>query len=317
MKTIALLLFFLIMGYISYSNEWEMTHNMYGDLPEAIEVPDSNNIFILTEPPSGKPYIYKSTDKGRTWDLISIIDLEFHDFEDMSCPDPKSIFVINTNGNIFKSLDSGKNFKLITFDEIEYIRSIEMFDEKIGVLDGGSFITIDGWETYKDFSIKKGESYFTYHSAVFVNDSIILSLAREYILSLPVEMQYQNSFILKLNINSQEYTLYPLDSVQSLEDCQKFKNGDLIICGKSNNLTGGSGRDAIYKSTDGGESWRRVLDLYTADSKLTGLVPFGLQSIAFNDEKTGIAVGQFGKIVYTYDGGESWIYENNLTRFNC
>jgi hypothetical protein len=246
--------------------------------------------------------------------LISIIDLEFHNFEDMSCPDPKSIYVINTNGNIFKSLDSGKNFKLITFDEIEYIRSIEMFDEKIGVLDGGSLITIDGWETYKDFSIKKGESYFTFHSAVFVNDSIILSLAREYILSLPVEMQYQNSFILNLNINSLEYTLYPLDSVQSLEDCQKFKSGDLIICGKSNNLTGGSGRDAIYKSTDGGVTWMRVLDIYPTwgSNKLSGIQPFGLQSIAFKDEKTGIAVGQFGKILYTYDGGESWIYENNL-----
>jgi len=40
--------------------------------------------------------------------------------------------------------------------------------------------------------------------------------------------------------------------------------------------------------------------------------PFGLQSIAFKDNMTGIAVGQFGKIVYTYDGGESWIYESKL-----
>jgi hypothetical protein len=283
MKTITLVFVFLIMGSISYSNEWEMTHNDYNDLPEAIEVPDSNNIFVLSDRTSGKPYIYKSIDKGKTWDLISIIDLEFHNFEDMSCPDPKSIYVINTNGNIFKSLDSGKNFKLITFDEIEYIRSIEMFDEKIGVLDGGRLITIDGWETFKEFSIKKGESYFTFQSPLFVNDSIILSLAREYILSLPLEMQYQNSFILNLNINSLEYSLYPIDSVQSLEDFQKIKSGDLIICGKSNTLQGGSGRDAIYKSTDGGETWRRVLDIYpTWDSdKLPGIQPFGLAEHCF------------------------------------
>ena len=71
--------------------------------------------------------------------------------------------------------------------------------------------------------------------------------------------------------------------------------------------------DAIYKSKDCGKSWRRVLDLYN-QNKIDHLAPnpFGLQKIAFKDSLNGVAVGQFGTIIYTYDGGESWIYEKDL-----
>lgn len=54
--------------------------------------------------------------------------------------------------------------------------------------------------------------------------------------------------------------------------------------------------------------------MYSDRTKFSGhdSPPFGLQSVAFKDNLTGIAVGQFGKIVYTYDGGESWTYESEL-----
>jgi hypothetical protein len=56
-----------------------------------------------------------------------------------------------------------------------------------------------------------------------------------------------------------------------------------------------------------------VSDLYSNKSKFPKYIPpFGLQQIAFKDSLTGIAVGQAGKILYTYDGGESWIYESEI-----
>ena len=36
---------------------------------------------------------------------------------------------------------------------------------------------------------------------------------------------------------------------------------------------------------------------------------WGLQSVAFKDELTGVAVGQFGKVLSTNDGGQSWEQE--------
>ncbi|MCO5250233.1 MAG: hypothetical protein M9949_02285 [Candidatus Kapabacteria bacterium] len=88
----------------------------------------------------------------------------------------------------------------------------------------------------------------------------------------------------------------------------------MFVCGSSNTISGGTGHDAIYKSTDGGITWRRMLDLYSLRNKFYDhdIQPFGLQSIAFKDSLTGITVGQFGKIVYTHDGGESWTYESKL-----
>jgi len=108
--------------------------------------------------------------------------------------------------------------------------------------------------------------------------------------------------------------LYKIRTGAGTDDLFIIDENHIFICGSSNSMSGGSCHDAIFKSSDGGKTWRRVLDFRSDRSKFNKqyFPPFGLQSIAFKDSLTGLAVGQFGKIVYTYDGGESWIYENKL-----
>jgi hypothetical protein len=179
-----------------------------------------------------------------------------------------------------------------------------MFNNKIGVIaDGLIKITKDGWETYKTFIIDSTyKSFISYRNPIMINDSILFFTTGAN----------KKIYIMKLNINSLENELFKVDdfSFYSSDICKVSEN-KLFICGKSNTIDGGSGHDAIYKSADGGKNWWRVLDLYSDDSKFNSkMSPFGLQQIAFKDSLTGIAVGQFGKILYTYDGGKSWIYEN-------
>jgi len=53
---------------------------------------------------------------------------------------------------------------------------------------------------------------------------------------------------------------------------------------------------AIYRTTDGGKSWR----------KLNGLTDQSIYDISFADEKNGWAVGRRGFVIHTTDGGDTW-----------
>lgn len=53
---------------------------------------------------------------------------------------------------------------------------------------------------------------------------------------------------------------------------------------------------AIYRTTDGGKSWR----------KLNSLTDQSIYDIDFADEKNGWAVGRRGFVIHTTDGGDTW-----------
>ncbi len=68
-------------------------------------------------------------------------------------------------------------------------------------------------------------------------------------------------------------------------------------------LGGDQKTDVLFKTTNGGVKWELA---YSQDNNKA----FGLQDVAFVDENNGIAVGQFGKILRTTDGGESWVQDS-------
>ncbi|MBX3042320.1 MAG: T9SS type A sorting domain-containing protein [Ignavibacteriae bacterium] len=288
-------------------NKWEMTRNV-NSVPKKLECPDSNNCFVTVqfgENWTNYQAIYKSEDQGNSWYLLSKFENNLYS-SDMSCHDSSSIFLsYNYTDTILKSTNSGQDFELINLNlrsriGIEYV---SMYNKDVGVLTNTFIlITKDGWESFKEFRLDTSYGkIMSYRNPVMVNDSILY-----------VTVGKGGVNILQLNINSLEYSLYKVDvnSFYSGNLC-KVTEKLFFICGWSNDIAGGSCRDAIYKSTDGGKNWRRVLDLYN-DRKFNDTLrnPFGLQQIAFKDSLTGIAVGQFGTIIYTYDGGESWIYES-------
>jgi photosystem II stability/assembly factor-like uncharacterized protein len=56
-----------------------------------------------------------------------------------------------------------------------------------------------------------------------------------------------------------------------------------------------AGQDGIWKTTDGGKSWRDVFAGQTS-----------FESLFFEDEKTGCVAGEFGEILTTADAGRTW-----------
>ncbi len=296
-----ILLFLLAPTYLFGFNVWEELFFMEG-VPKGLEIVDSNNFFVVTT--QGIPNrLYKSTDAGNSWNMIFDKFTDATSCKDFSVPDTLNIFVSFNKSILYKSHDGGKSFEKIRFDTELPIEKIEMRNKNRGIAftNLAYYVTFDGWKTNKKIDMLP---YGIVYNPTFMNDSIVF-------------MVYKNDtavYLSKLNILTNEADLNYIAEKNALILDLCIVNENLIfVCGKSHEISGGSGHDAIYKSIDGGKNWKRVLDLYN-DRKLNDTIrnPFGLQSIAFKDSLTGIAVGQFGTIVYTYDGGETWIYENEL-----
>ncbi|MDT3738890.1 MAG: T9SS type A sorting domain-containing protein [Candidatus Kapabacteria bacterium] len=286
-------------------NIWEETYNSKFRAVK-IGVVDSNNIYIGSS--QGLPtYLYKSTNQGKSWNkTFEGNKTGIESLQDLSVIDNDNLYLSFSKGHLMRSSDGGVNFEQVYLDStILRIQDITMYDNDIGVVEGGRYITKDGWKTYEEFYLK---SYLN-RASTFINDSILYSIV--YDITANSSFNY---FLLNININSKEFTLNKIDSIYSgISDLSIVNENLIFVCGKSNTISGGSGHDAIYKSTNGGKNWRSVLDLYSEAYKFPKyLPPFGLQQIAFKDSLTGIAVGQFGKIIYTYDGGKSWQYEKEL-----
>jgi len=190
-----------------------------------------------------------------------------------------------------------------------------MYDTEIGVITNAYIVldtffilvTNDRWKTYRKFHKQDDSTRLSYYYPQFKNDSIVNCIVGN-------SRGRKGSYFCEFNIITFDYKLYWIGIDIGLWDMSIIENKHIFLCGESDFLSGGSSNDGIFKSSDGGKTWRRVLDFRSDRSKFNKqyFPPFGLQSIAFKDSLTGLAVGQFGKIVYTYDGGESWIYENKL-----
>lgn len=93
-----------------------------------------------------------------------------------------------------------------------------------------------------------------------------------------------------------------LEEVRYMQGCAAV-DGHVVFCaGQKFNGSGNPSSYIIRKSTDGGMTWRTVLDTARRYAQL-------LYSVDFADSLNGIAVGNRSSVWRTTDGGESWSEE--------
>ena len=83
-----------------------------------------------------------------------------------------------------------------------------------------------------------------------------------------------------------------------------LSNLDGWIAGAKQNGTGSVFSDIIYHTIDGGNTWNKVLDT------LVTRLPSGLDKIVFSDSLNGMAMGYYGRLWRTRDGGVHWVNED-------
>ncbi len=331
-KVFIILLVLMTAPHLFSQNKWEFVTKVNSSL-SSVTVVDTNTIFLISSQVAYN-YLQKTNNQWKSWDLLKkgedfdVYSYNTESIDYLSTPDELNVYVSfnHPRGYIYHSSDGGLNFnvKSIFPDAVIYI--INMLTNKIGVAGVGYgktlAITKDNWETMNYYDLP-GEYRFSYPgrsvSRQFINDTIIGAIVLDRVPSYLTNPNFEYYF-LRLNINTLENEIHTIDRLEKgmlgIYFIKVINENTYYLVGKGYGISGGSGHDMIYKTTDGGRNWRCVLDMYGDDRKFGlkrgDLPPFGLQSIDFKDSLNGIATGQFGKIVYTYDGGETWIYENNI-----
>jgi hypothetical protein len=282
-----------------------------------LECSDSLNCYAFADL-SSQVKVHKSTDQGKTWNLIYVQDIgeDLNDIDGLGgghVLDSNNLYILGFRKvSIERSSDGGKTFKPIRFGELSTVYDdfydIEMYDAKLGA--GNTYnniiITRDNWETYEVYDRPSfGEEYKRPGAPMFFIDSNNIVMTRW--------AGHSHDFV-KFNIEKSEWTQYS-EPIEKLPDLAEHKNitdiqfvNDSIAfgCGFQRvNESGDFARDLLWKTTDRGATWVLKYGEYQEST-------FGTQRIAFENELNGMAIGSWGKIIETTDGGNTWAYHDNL-----
>jgi len=275
---------------------------------QSIQCPDSNNCFALIDHPS-TPVLYKSTNQGTSWFLIYENEIKRYPALIMGVsPNPKYYFFIeDTYSNLWKSIDSGYTFKEIQLEPgfIEF-SNLSMYDPNFGFAtnENNFFTTTDGWETFVRHPKKSDQEGFT--SPFFLDSNVVLLRYLSSPWPDSLGMALVKYYISTESWDTVTYFWKQVgvgaDYIYSLffvNDKLGFASGRR----SDKSLPKEHYYDLIYKTTDGGYNWYVVLNDYIYPE-----IGF-INNIAFADSNNGMAVGFYGKIAMTNDGGETWVYE--------
>lgn len=311
-KPLIIILFLLISSNLySLETDWKLMGQPNTGYIRYLDCTDSTDCFIVT----GDTYltdIFVSKNKGKSWDLRYRRD--FRDFEyprvlnGKGCARPhQSHFYLYyfEYSQLYKSIDNGHSFKEIILNKNgRNIDNLAMLDSNIGIaiaLDR-IYITYDGWITFEE---RDTTTYKNYQHIEFISDSIISALVYNF----GGKTRASYPCIIYYNIYTDEYEemhqFLPKEG-QVYSDNYEF----MEIVSDSVSYVSGSRRlglgdqqvDLIVKTTDGGRTWKNVLD-----KEYEPL--WGLLDISFYDENNGFISGRAGKVLMTNDGGQTWKYE--------
>jgi len=317
-KTMIYILLIMILSQPLLAEKiWVNKEEAFAEHINALECSDSSNCFAFSESVD-LVIVYKSTDQGDTWNIIYEEEngKDLYDIGGLAgghVLDANNIYILDDQKvGIDKSTDGGETFKPIRFGELstiyDYFFDICMYDEKLGA--GTTLynliITKDNWNTYEFFKLPTyGADYKIPSAPLFFIDSNNIAM---------VNWGLHSDNFVKYNINEDEWTEYS-KPIEELPDTAEQKAMlDLVFvtdsiaytCGNQRvNETGDFGRDLIWKTTDKGKTWDLKYNYYKEST-------FGTRRLSFYNEKIGMAVGSWGKIIETTDGGDTWTYHDNL-----
>ncbi len=308
MKLILLILL-LIPASLSAEKEWVQKHYAIYEVIPTLQCTDSTNCYAFADS-VGFTIIYRSTDQGNSWhphyrnDHLAQKDSVYEVFQCYALDSMNLYMTYLRRAILEKSTDGGKTFKRILFGDSILNKAgniffdIKMYDKNIGagIAMYKLVLTDDNWETFKIIDIDKPKLA---GGPLFFIDSNNIAVLKWY--------RNDHEF-LKYNIENDEWSLYNTgekppegESLKEINDVF-FVNDTLgYACGSQDTGQGDFAKDIIWKTYDRGQHWEVILDQEHEPV-------FGLSDISFRNEKHGMAVGSWGKIVETTDGGVTWNY---------
>ena len=249
-----------------------------------------------------------TTDGGISWftnlyDSVITIEKEPGNYDviympskmfDLSYPNENFCIATCDSGYYWLSNNIFNDWRKYKINTHRLLYSVDFFDDKYGITasDEAVYITRDGCMTWDSLNID-----------VYLPDSLLpfIVMDEEFVdnqtfFLLCYDKKY-GRFVIKSSDMGKNFRIIfraPM-SVDRIYFINKYIG---FLCGGPKVNTNVR-KDLIYKTTDGGETWRSVL--YTIVSPKWGII-----NVRFCDELNGIAFGGYNKLWRTSDGGETW-----------
>lgn len=314
MKT--LLIIFFLFNSLYTQNKWEMVEGsdtISGQRIEQIECVDSNNCFLLIRGQIEGNKIYKSTNKGLNWRLISLHKFGGGEYvAGAYFKNNNDFYLTSSNRFLAISKNGGNDFNTYEIEtQYSYLDKIIMNDNNgIIVSFPNTIFTNNDWQS--NYLVELG---FIFDFDFLDTNNVLILTNTEVDKVNHVFMEiYNYNFTSQSSIHISDLGgyIYPFKM-------ERAKNNIFVVGAEMNSMTGGSANNVIYKSSDFGKTWRRVHDVYYHQFLIPYLnnidesKVFGILDVSFKNDSVGIAVGRSGMIMHTFDAGETWYYEFDET----
>jgi hypothetical protein len=268
---------------------------------------DSINCYLLVDNDASNTRILGTTNGGNTWKIRydEGDGIPYPKYSEcMSIPDKYHIylgctqaFIKMNHGNLKKDWDTIHLIDSITdYMKGYFVDHLIMFDSLYGIASFGNgiYLSNDGWKTYKLIYNHNASNLFMFSKKYF---TFIMSYAFYYLTTDGGETWSSDSLI--------HNPYYPdTDKTHYIELHKTYFFNDSIgyMVGGASTGQNDAQADVIFKTIDSGKTWEQI---YFQENES----PFGLSDIAFKDSLNGVAVGAWGKILRTTNGGEYWFRE--------
>lgn len=203
---------------------------------------------------------------------------------------------------LYRSVDFGKSWERIEISSaplVFFSNCLSMLDNDFGIMISGQpngpnkpdlYKTQDGGESWTEFSIGNtlDNEYIQQIKCYSTDEFVVICQNSIFVTSDGGQSWNRNSV--------------PQGSAFNYS----FLNNKTWYAAGSGDATGSgdTSYDVLYKTTNAGVSWIKMLDTIIAPS-------FGLKSVDFYDENNGLAGANAGNIIRTTDGGISWELQTN------
>ncbi len=237
-------------------------------------------------------------------------------FRGLEVINAKVIWASGTEGTVIRTVDAGKTWSVITVPGAEKLdfRGIKAFDANTAVIISSGpaekgqakiFRTTDGGKSWKlAFEEKRAGIFF---DAVAFWDK-----QHGIVLSDPIDGKFALFTTDDGGLTWKQLPPSSLPQALANEGAFAASNSCLVVQGKNNVwfATGGASVARVFHSSNRGKTWQVAeTPMHPANASS------GIFSLAFSDEKNGIAAGgdyqkpegsDLPNIMRTHDGGQTW-----------
>ncbi|MFZ1289661.1 MAG: YCF48-related protein [Melioribacteraceae bacterium] len=280
---------------------------------------DNNNGFILEWHGQMSMYfshIHKTTDGGKTWSEVTANNVNLPKFYSISFGDVNRGFAVGSNNNIYKTIDGGKTWEVqLTKSKGVPLRNVVFTDQNNGIIvgdEGSIYSTKTGGINSQstDWQVSGRSTSADFMSIQLINQKEFYCVGNSRYNLYRYDTQNMTNCVMSTTDAGKNWsntTIWPITpyGIWMTED-----GLGSIVGIRTGGYPAPNGR--MYNTSDGGINWQEYLFAESLNEMGYRIA----KGIYYIDNARRIIIAQYGRILYTLDGGITWTKSDSVTAWD-